>query len=476
MIDRRDPLRDALLDLEASAPAGPPPALHRDRRPWIVAGGLVATAAVIAGFLIGTGVLELDRSVGQATPSPTALLATPTESPTAVPSDSSSPSLAPSPTATEAPAPTPTPPPTESPRPTEAPSGWREMPFPVSDNGAIGPMYFDDELGLWMMVEYGRDFEEEGMASIPVLSSQNGSEWTVRGSLPVDAVDPTAFLRIGPIVRFGGELYISATENTFDNSSYASSPMAWTSADGIEWRRAPTEMPVGGFGTAEVIASTGDRLLAEVGESDGGHVWTSTDGLAWTEADVPSNGRPMGVTAAHADEDGFVLAGHVLETEHTWVPAIWASPDGIEWTRASSLGEGGGRVTSVTRGPGGSYLAAVYLHDTPTQLMSSPDRVTWSTMTTIGQPPESGPSDLHASPQGAIYIGQHDGRFHVLSWTGGATWHELATPPVRSTPGYAYYDVSVGAGKWVAVGTQAGTDQPDIEILAPILLVGDFTE
>jgi hypothetical protein len=457
MTGPRDELHDALLELESSAPFESPPPLQdraNRRRLWLAAGG-VAVAAALAGVVIGNAVSNpTSEPRGVVTsPSPSAAPATPSPSPT------------PSPTA----APIETPASTASPTAAEPASGWRVVPFESSDPESVGRITFDDRLGVWMIVELHRDLDG-GLKPIPVRTSANGTDWEVTGSIPLDGVDPTGFLQIGRVVRFGGELYISATHT---DGSNASSALAWTSMDGSQWDRSPTEMPVGEYGQAEVIASTGRRLLAEVGERDGGHLWTSADGRSWTEADVPSQGQPMGVDAVHADADGFVLAGSVLQDGSTWVPAIWTSADGSAWTRASSLPVGGGHALGVTRAPDGSYIAAIELDDAPTQLVSSPDGLTWSTVLEIGKADER-PSGLDASPSGAIYIGKHGAAVRVLSWLDGA-WREL-TPPADSSTEYGYSDLSVGSAGWVAAGTQGGTDQPGGEILPPILLVGDFKD
>jgi len=462
MTGRRDPLHDALLDLESSAPFESPPPMRAGplRRLLWLGAGAVAAATVLVGVVVGSAMLDRDDT-GQdsATPSPTSM---PSVASSRSPSPSPSPSLSP----TSSPAMTPT--------PTEAPeaSGWRVIPFESSDRESTGGINFDDQLGLWMIVALHRNFPDEGTTPIPVLTSANGTDWTVTGSIPLDGVDAAGFIRIGRIVRFADELYISATHT---DDSNVTTPLAWTSADGAVWRPSLTEMPTGEYGTAEVIASSNGRLLAEVGERDGGHVWVSTDGRTWTEADVPSQGFPMGVNAAHADADGFVLAGHVLEGANTWVPAIWASPDGIAWTRGSSLPEGGGHAWGVARGPDGSYVATIDLEDAPTQLISSPDALTWSTMLEIGAANEH-PAGLDGSPSGAVYIGVHGGAVRVLTWTdSGGTWNELTAPPDSSTD-YGYSNLTVGAEGWVAAGTQGGSDEPGAELRPPILLVGRLAD
>jgi hypothetical protein len=99
--------------------------------------------------------------------------------------------------------------------------------------------------------------------------------------------------------------------------------VAWTSTDGLHWRR--VDDPSFSSGRMMAVASAPAGLVAVGGNDHGAIAWMSLDGVAWSAS------RPFGTSDAWpisvaATAYGLVAVGGVQGTER-----VWTSEDGHEW-------------------------------------------------------------------------------------------------------------------------------------------------
>jgi hypothetical protein len=118
----------------------------------------------------------------------------------------------------------------------------------------------------------------------------------------------------------------------------------WTSPDGTDWTRAPTDKGVfGGAGDVVVLSVTtvGLRLVA-VGDWHVAQSWTSNDGFEWhrTFRDPDASADMTDVVSTDA---GLVAVGSIDSGTDRY-PVVWTSIDGSDWyldeADLSLLGEG----------------------------------------------------------------------------------------------------------------------------------------
>ncbi len=112
----------------------------------------------------------------------------------------------------------------------------------------------------------------------------------------------------------------------------------WTSTDGSSWTAAPDDEAT--FANAEVRAITAfDGGFVAVGvagsaqQHTGAVAWTSRDGLAWKRIDDAGLAGGLTVALTTAPFGGLVAVGSDLDRREA---AACTSPDGVRWTRAPS--------------------------------------------------------------------------------------------------------------------------------------------
>jgi photosystem II stability/assembly factor-like uncharacterized protein len=307
-----DPLYDALLELEASAPIGPlPPAPRPNRRPlWLAAGG-VAVAAALAGAVIGTALLDRQRT-GEATPSASA---TPASSVTPSPAPTSTPLATP----TRAPTATPTPPATPSPEATLAPrTGWS-----VVSNAALEDVGRVDGVAEadGRLFALGSDTTVQPM----IWYSDDGQTWR---RAQVDDAPSDLGGQVKALVDAGDRLVAVATLGFAEGSGYFATILYSSDDGGQTWRE--VESTPGHTEAALFDLTRSDSRLVAVGSS----VWTSDDdGRTWTETTAAAalNGTMRSVDAT----EDILLAAGMRGTDVTGPPALaWISRDrGDTWQR-----------------------------------------------------------------------------------------------------------------------------------------------
>ena len=177
-------------------------------------------------------------------------------------------------------------------------------------------------------------------------------------------------------------------------------PSLWRSSDGLSWRRLPdspafTEPKSGWFDSIASGAQGGSSLLVAVGAANNGDLsafdaaaWTSTDGISWRRATV-DRAADAAMNDVTTTPEGFVavgINGHPsggTQMIGSQGAAAWTSRDGSHWSRVPTVPAFAGaemtRVVAV-----GSTLIAVGV-DIPTgsgtadpPIWSSTDGLQWA--------------------------------------------------------------------------------------------------
>jgi hypothetical protein len=206
-----------------------------------------------------------------------------------------------------------------------------------------------------------------------IWTSQDGAAWTLvstQGIAPMRAGDRVNVLRRTAT----GFLAVGASGPAGDPA--AASPVVWTSANGVTWRRlgaAQLHLTAAG-GTAGALTSAaadgaaivisgavttnvaqGTRRVATAGSSG---VWRSTNGgTTWSAVTVPvSNGATVTAVGLAATAHGFVAVRHGRGGAGA---VVFTSANGAAWKFAAIVtGQGGAAVTvtGVDGGPAGAVI------------------------------------------------------------------------------------------------------------------------
>lgn len=201
--------------------------------------------------------------------------------------------------------------------------------------------------------------------------SSDGTSWSRAGLGPGTPFSTGQSIRGVAVGRLG-----MVAVGTIDTSGDVDA-MAWFSADGATWRTVP--LGAAGFTgpatqAANAVTATADGFVA-VGNDAGAErrfavAWTTADGVTWRRqppspdmAELPTGDSTRGVSAEAIAGSGPVVAvggGYALQ--------VWTSPDGRRWTReeppshearsgdgAVVATDGSGRAMLVRTGGGGLW-------------------------------------------------------------------------------------------------------------------------
>ena len=275
--------------------------------------------------------------------------------------------------------------------------------------------------------------------------------------------------------------------------------VAWTSADGVTWRREPASADMAEYLTADSTDGVSARSVAGAGPVvavGGGYslqVWTSQAGQSWTREEPPLGGTGSGVALVASDgAAALVRAGGTLwlrrapgmwsdvgsdptvfprSTRKSWVGpmiragsryiahgtdgearALWSSADGRSWERRQNAESAftGGRIDDFARF--GAVTVAVGTADHPAGgddnvaavWTSVDDGDSWERITATN--PGffvRGSTQMYAvaaGPSGVVAVGlSYDIRqtidAHAWYSADGRTWRRAAEPPAWSGPG-----------------------------------------
>ena len=141
-----------------------------------------------------------------------------------------------------------------------------------------------------------------------VWSSSDGVSWTV-----------TAELRDAELLKVvsSGTGFLALGSAVSENDDWVVA--VWASEDGVDWTQVLEQTEV--FGAQLGAIAAGANTAIAVGDGPD-PVWVSPDGVTWTR--VEGLALPMEISAAIADDQGFVIVGR---------GAWWSSADGVTWTQ-----------------------------------------------------------------------------------------------------------------------------------------------
>jgi len=456
-------LKEALEDA-TSRPAG-------KAQPWSrvgvgrfrLAGQIAAAMAIIA--IVASGVYLYSN--GRAT-SPGQGTVSPSGSPTAAASVTSTTGASPSPANTAPQA-----------RVTQLPgSNWRLVSgaFPQLVAPEWGgyqyrnPVFASTSRGLVAFVPSAAGVTHGYLWEVHVLRSSDGVSWSEQSVLPSDAATVTG------VAESGGR--VVAVGYTGDASN--ATAMLWTTTDLLTWQatRPPVPAQSDTYSWVNGVAAGPAGLLAWGNAGTSIEFWISADGVAWhrlTSSGLPQDAAP---DSLFATPSAYVIS---INRDTT---STWESSDGVTWTQAWqgpawTLGSEAYMLGTIVPASSGAYISFGWA-GTPSggpsalpgdlQLWTSTDLAHWTRSDRVPRP---GWTDGFASiPGGYVTAGvQAPGDIGTLPWgsleawtsADGRSWQQLAGLPPES--GIEVVSV-VGDGRHAVIGfvDQQGNLQ---------LLVGD---
>lgn len=252
-----------------------------------------------------------------------------------------------------------------------------------------------------------------------VYSSTDGVSWTLKGNLPAKRVYAGTAIFAGKVWLLGGHNGSGGQNN------------AWSSQDGVTWS-ATGSMPSANTPYNKVAVF--NNQLHVVGGGDASNttdnVMRSADGITWsTSASLvsPVQRHIVDVLAGKLWVWGGVHNGVLRSAQ--------SSVDGSAWTAHSNVLPGTLTDMSKARLNGKIWIAGGNTGSTiPTDVMSSSDGLTWSTIGQLPSPRRYGSMLTYKSKLwyigGIDDVGGMNGN-NVWSSSDGITWSSVATLPTR---------------------------------------------
>ena len=252
---------------------------------------------------------------------------------------------------------------------------WQQLP---SQNAAHGP--------AWKVARGYVATCNQNTTAEALCTSTDGATWSAPADPAIAIASGSDPFRPDLIVHYQGVSLVASSVTTASETTGNPSTL-WRSTDDLHWtevpwpamkdmsfRLLPTTL-ANGF-----VIEAGPSGLAPASEHD--LLFVSGDGSNWTRAgDLPIDVQ-VAMMGWPAPSGVYVsgLGGGEIGT--------WLTTDGSTWARAS-LPAGTNAVSSVVRRPGGGFLAAGGLMEspdsssmsfTPTTLVTSTDGVTWQAL------------------------------------------------------------------------------------------------
>ena len=204
-----------------------------------------------------------------------------------------------------------------------------------------------------------------------IWTSHDGVAWTLastQGITPMQGGDQAN------VLRRTATGFLAAGENVPPGDPAAATPVVWTSANGVTWRRlgaAQLHLTAEGGRAGALTSAAADGAATVIsgvvtmnGARGGGArsasgVWRSTNGGAtWSAATVPVSSRATASAAVAATANGFV-AVRPGQAKTGADAVVFTSPDGAAWKFGATVtGQGGAglTLTSVEGGPAGAVI------------------------------------------------------------------------------------------------------------------------
>ena len=146
---------------------------------------------------------------------------------------------------------------------------------------------------------------------LPIWMSRDGGRSWTRGS------QTTPYTRASVAgIAVGGPGFVAVGSDDVG-------AVAWTSSDGLTWRR--VDDPSFGSRRMTAVASTAVGLVAVGADQEGSIAWTSLDGVAWTPTGLFGS-KGAWPTSVAATGIGLIAVGGV-----PGVDRVWTSEDGRDW-------------------------------------------------------------------------------------------------------------------------------------------------
>jgi hypothetical protein len=210
-------------------------------------------------------------------------------------------------------------------------SSWDRHEVAILGDGAEFERMTSVAAGAHGFVAGGSVGPEVGERHARFWTSADGIGWQ---PVPDDA-DAFANAEVRGISPFEPGFVATGTLGTTQEPTGA---VAWTSPDGLTWKRYESAAFEGGVASAVVVAPSGE--LVAVGSTIDRHealTWTSNDGRSWTRAPAePSRQFGKGyiwMRDVVAIDDVLVAVGDVQPLQRA-TGTVWTSGDGMHWERS----------------------------------------------------------------------------------------------------------------------------------------------
>ena len=297
---------------------------------------------------------------------------------------------------------------------------WSRVPHDDELFGPAETRIYAVTIGGPGLVAVGEECTEEDVAAFrcwvsAVWTSPDGVEWT---RLPTDdtVFPPESF--IADVVTFGDTLVIGGMMCGEDPGCR---PSIWTSLDGVNWAQAWTEVQAGAINDLAVgsngLVAVGYRVEGD--SDDRAAIWSSSDGINWQQGPYEpdffgfgaAEAAERGVTAVSPTSGGFVAVGQMDDA-----PAVWVLEEGSEWSLLTTDPDlfGGSVPTALLATEGG--LLAVGRNVDGAAVWTSSDGSSWNRAASAGG---EGISTVVAWGEGFVAGGVAD--------EGAAVW--ISPPP-----------------------------------------------
>ncbi len=258
----------------------------------------------------------------------------------------------------------------------------------------------------------------------------------------------------------------------------ADGPAAWTSNDGLGWRRSTVVIRDQDNLRAEflsmgIVSGHGDQLVAlghrMIASRDYWEtaLWTSSDGgESWVEG---PEGSFLGTLDVVATDVGYVALGQGPDG----IPAVWTSQTGVEWQRVADEFPFGDASVSAIAARDGQIVAVGARPDEagpgPAMAWVSSDGVQWEPIILSG-PVAGSAFDVVATDTGFVAVGSQLGELAgAVAWlsTDGREWRTVVLDrDGEILPTFA----AASGGQFVAIGGRSlgrGTGRAAWFVLSP---------
>lgn len=353
-----------------------------------------------------------------------------------------------------------------TPSPTDAPTDWSRQ-ASVMDGHVVllAQDAATEAIGVWLGSLVGSGVVRASPTPGPSGAQGSAASSPSPTPLPTPAQDPAApafdWVRLTSNevladdyrdVWMAGVANVGSTLVAF--GSIGNDAVVWRARDAGHWDRLPISPTMRGAYVLAVAAGPGSRLIA-VGDSvspDGQATpaaWTSSDGIAWKRGTVPSGSGTGQLTDVVAGPGGFVAVGS-LDTDQGSRPVVWASTDGSAWSDVpvspdeSTVGamqaivhvDAGYVAVGTTQLDGFATVGAAWVSADGRTWSSAPRQVAFTPP--VEQTPERGGgvsiTDVVAGGPGFVAVGSVDARNGtagaIFTSPDGNSWTRLALDAV----------------------------------------------